>query len=92
MATRKIVSTPSVAEHIAGLSEPLRSEGETLRHIILSAADGIGEEVEVERAKLSLGRAVCHHAARRKSPTVAHPTSWCQEGYADSEGYHRGSC
>jgi hypothetical protein len=46
MAIRKIASTPSVAQYIAALPEPLRAEVETLRRVILNAADGIGEEVK----------------------------------------------
>lgn len=46
MTTRKSSNPASVADYIAGLPEPLRSEVEALRGVIRSAADGIGEEVK----------------------------------------------
>ena len=46
MAARKPASPLSVNDLIAALSDPLRSEVEALRTLILGADDGIGEEVK----------------------------------------------
>ncbi|MCL6527236.1 MAG: DUF1801 domain-containing protein [Thermaceae bacterium] len=46
MTARKRSSSASVSDYIAGLPEGLRAEVEALRRVILSAAEGIGEEVK----------------------------------------------
>jgi hypothetical protein len=46
MSTRRTKSSPSVGEFLADLEHPLKPEIEALRQVILSAAEGIGEEVK----------------------------------------------
>ena len=46
MGTRKVKVTQSVDELLAGLEHPLRMDIEELRRVVLSASDGIGEEVK----------------------------------------------
>ena len=46
MAIGKSTSAASVSDYIAQLPEPWRSDVEALRQAILTAADGIGEEVK----------------------------------------------
>lgn len=46
MRTRKTKSAQTVDELLAGLEHPLRSDIEELRGVVLSASDGIGEEVK----------------------------------------------
>ena len=67
MASRKTSSGPSVAEYIAGLSDPLRTEVEILRQIILGSAEGIGEELKWNAPSFHLGE---HFATMRLTGKV----------------------
>ncbi|MGN7724866.1 DUF1801 domain-containing protein [Luteimonas sp. 22616] len=46
MGSRRTRSAPSVDQFLAELDHPLKSDIETLRQIILSTAEGVGEEVK----------------------------------------------
>lgn len=46
MGARKVKSTQSVDELLAGLDHPLRMDIEELRTLVLSTSDSIGEEVK----------------------------------------------
>lgn len=67
MVTRKSAAAVSVADYINGLSEPLRTEVEALRQVILSAAEGIGEEVKWNSPSFYLGE---HFATMRLNGKV----------------------
>lgn len=62
MATRNPSPAASVAEYIAGLSEPLRSEAGVLRQVVLGATEGVGEEVKWNAPSFYLGE---HFATMR---------------------------
>lgn len=68
MAIRKSSSAPTVAQYIAGLPEPLRAEVEALRRVILSAADGIGEEVKWNAPSFHAGEHFATMRLRGKVP------------------------
>lgn len=67
MASRKSSSSVTVAEYIAGLPASLRSEVETLRRAILSAADRIEEEVKWNAPSFRVGE---HFATMRLNGKV----------------------
>ncbi len=46
MGTRKVKSTQTVDALLAGLEHPRLADIEELRGVVLSASDGIGEEVK----------------------------------------------
>jgi hypothetical protein len=46
LGIRKVKSTQTVDELLAGLEHPLRADIEELRGVVRSASDGIGEEVK----------------------------------------------
>lgn len=67
MATRKPIVAVSVTDYINGLSEPLRTEVEALRQVVLGAADGVGEEVKWNAPSFYLGE---HFATMRLNSKV----------------------
>lgn len=67
MATRKAAPAASVTEYIARLGEPLRSEVEALRQVVLGVANGIGEEVKWNAPSFRMGQ---HFATLRLNGKV----------------------
>jgi hypothetical protein len=67
LGTRKVKSTQTVDELLAGLGHPRRADIEELRGIVLSASDGIGEEVKWNSPSFHTGE---HFATMRLNGKV----------------------
>lgn len=67
MPSRKLTTPVSVHDHIAALPQPLRTDVEALRKVILSSGKGIGEEIKWNAPSFHTGE---HFATMRLNGKV----------------------